>query len=127
MGAEADQIKAIAEAQAASTRMAAEATADGLRAIAEAVSEEGGKDAMVQRLADKYVSELCCFTWSNMPMAVATTPEMSFGLSGTITRLLCLAISASSETYLSASRWTIASLPPSSDTASAMARKPSPC
>ena len=26
--------------------------------IAEAVSEEGGKDAMVQRLADKYVSEL---------------------------------------------------------------------
>ena len=56
--AEADQIKAIAEAQAASTRMAAEATADGLRAIAGAVSEEGGKDAMVQRLADKYVSEL---------------------------------------------------------------------
>merc|ERR1739848_966922 len=56
--AEADQIKAIAEAQAASTRMAAEATADGLRAIDEAVSEEGGKDAMVQRLADKYVSEL---------------------------------------------------------------------
>ena len=40
------------------SRMAAEATADGLRAIAEAVSEEGGKDAMVQRLADKYVSEL---------------------------------------------------------------------
>merc|ERR1719482_587454 len=31
---------------------------EGLRAIAEAVSEEGGKDAMVQRLADKYVSEL---------------------------------------------------------------------
>merc|ERR1719364_157071 len=56
--AEADQIKLLAEANAASTRMAAEATADGLRANAEAVSEEGGKDAMVQRLADKYVSEL---------------------------------------------------------------------
>ena len=71
------------------------------------------------------MAEPCCFTWSNMPMAVATTPEMSFGLSGTITKLLCFAISASSETYLSASRCTIASLPPSSLTASAIARKPS--
>ena len=42
----------------AARRWSSFSTADGLRAIAEAVSEEGGKDAMVQRLADKYVSEL---------------------------------------------------------------------
>merc|ERR1712159_553596 len=56
--AEADQIKLMAEANAESTRLAAQATADGLRAIAVAVSEPGGQDAMVQRLAEKYVGEL---------------------------------------------------------------------
>ena len=44
------------------------------------------------------MAEPCCFTWSNMPMAVATTPEMSFGRSGTMTRFDCLAISANSPT-----------------------------
>merc|ERR1719337_850407 len=56
--AEADQIKLIASANAESTRLAAEATADGLRAIASAVAEPGGQDAMVQRLAERYVEEL---------------------------------------------------------------------
>merc|ERR1719335_545840 len=56
--AEADQIKLIAQANAESTRLAAQATADGLRAIASAVAEPGGQEAMVQRLAEKYVSEL---------------------------------------------------------------------
>merc|ERR1719484_140539 len=56
--AEAEKIKAIAEANATSTRLAAEATADGLRSIAAAVSAEGGQEAMVQRLAERYVGEL---------------------------------------------------------------------
>lgn len=56
--ANADSIKLLADAQALSTRMHAEATADGLRAIATAIDTPGGRDAMVQRLAEKYVGEL---------------------------------------------------------------------
>jgi regulator of protease activity HflC (stomatin/prohibitin superfamily) len=56
--AQAEEIKLLAEANAMSTRMAAEATADGLRSIAAAVAEPGGQDAMVQRLAERYVVEL---------------------------------------------------------------------
>lgn len=56
--AQAEEIKLLAEANAMSTRMAAEATADGLRSIAAAVAEPGGQDAMVQRLAERYVEEL---------------------------------------------------------------------
>lgn len=56
--AEAESIRLLAEAHAGSTRMHAEATADGLKAIAAALQSPGGKEAMVQRLAEKYVSEL---------------------------------------------------------------------
>lgn len=56
--AEAESIKLIAEAQAVSTRIHAEATADGLVAVGTAVETPGGRDAMVQRLAEKYVGEL---------------------------------------------------------------------
>lgn len=56
--AEAESIKFIAEAQAVKTRLHAEATADGLRAIAVAIETPGGRDAMVQRLAEKYIGEL---------------------------------------------------------------------
>merc|ERR1719428_312666 len=60
-----------------------------------------------------------------MPRAVATTAERSFGRSGTIIMFELLAISASSPTYFSARRCTIASWPPGSATAAAMARSPS--
>merc|ERR1719231_325670 len=56
--AEAESIKLLAEAQAVKTRIHAEATADGLRAIGTALDAPGGRDAMVQRLAEKYVGEL---------------------------------------------------------------------
>ncbi len=56
--AEALSIKLIAEANATSTRIHAEATADGLRSVGAAVTGEGGRDAMVQRLAERYVGEL---------------------------------------------------------------------
>ncbi len=56
--AEALSIKLIADANATSTRIHAEATADGLRAVGAAVTGEGGRDAMVQRLAERYVGEL---------------------------------------------------------------------
>ena len=40
------------------TRLAAAASADGLRAIAAAVSEPGGKEAITQRLAEAYIKEI---------------------------------------------------------------------
>lgn len=80
--AEADMIKAIAEAQAAATRLAAEATADGLRSISAAVSEPGGQDAMVQRLAEKYVSELAEMAKASNMVIVPDRPN---DLAGVVT------------------------------------------
>jgi len=73
--ANADEITLLAEANAASTRLAAQATADGLRAIAAAVAEPGGHDAMVQRLAEKYVGELAEMAKSSNMMIVPDRPN----------------------------------------------------
>ena len=56
--AQAESIRLIAEAEAVSTRIHAEATAAGLVAVSSALEGPGGRDAMVQRLAEKYVGEL---------------------------------------------------------------------
>jgi regulator of protease activity HflC (stomatin/prohibitin superfamily) len=56
--AEADQIKVLAAADAVRTRLAAEAAADGIRSIAKAIQEEGGKDAVVQRLGELYINAI---------------------------------------------------------------------
>lgn len=79
--AEAEKIKAIAEANATSTRLAAEATADGLRSIAAAVSAEGGQEAMVQRLAERYVGELAEMA-KNSNMVIV--PDRPNDLSGVV-------------------------------------------
>ena len=81
--AQAEEIKLVAEAQAASTRMAAEATADGLRLIASAVSEPGGQDAMVQRLAEKYVQELSDMAKSSNMVIVPDRPNDIAGVVAT--------------------------------------------
>merc|ERR1719271_79947 len=73
--ASADQIKYLAEANAESTRLAAQATADGLRAIASAVAQPGGHEAMVQRLAEKYVSELAEMAKHSNVMIVPDRPN----------------------------------------------------
>ena len=73
--AKADEIKLIAQAQAESTRLAALATADGLKAVAEAVAEPGGHDAMVQRLAEKYVGELAEMAKHSNMMIVPDRPN----------------------------------------------------
>ena len=72
--AEAESIKLIAEAQAVSTRTHAEATADGLRAVGTAVDTPGGRDAMVQRLAEKYVGELAEMAKQATRLAPPTAP-----------------------------------------------------
>merc|ERR1719421_2252915 len=56
--ADAEQIRLLAEAQAGATRAHAEATADGLRAVALAAGSPGGREAITQQLAEKYVGEL---------------------------------------------------------------------
>lgn len=81
--AQAEEIRLLAEAHAVSTRMAAEATADGLRAIAAAVSEPGGQDAMVQRLAERYVSELAEMAKSSNMVIVPDKPNDLAGVVAT--------------------------------------------
>merc|ERR1719482_650130 len=73
--AEAQKIKLIADANAESTRLAAQATADGLKAIADAVAQPGGHDAMVQRLAEKYVGELAEMAKNSNMMIVPDRPN----------------------------------------------------
>jgi regulator of protease activity HflC (stomatin/prohibitin superfamily) len=73
--AQADEITLLAEANAASTRLAAQATADGLKAIAAAMAEPGGHDAMVQRLAEKYVGELAEMAKHSNMMIVPDRPN----------------------------------------------------
>ena len=63
--------------------MAAEATADGLRLIASAVSEPGGQDAMVQRLAEKYVQELSDMAKSSNMVIVPDRPNDLSGVLAT--------------------------------------------
>jgi regulator of protease activity HflC (stomatin/prohibitin superfamily) len=56
---EAQKLKQIneAEGKAGEIRLIAEATAQGLRAIASAIQEEGGLDAVNLRVAEQYVKE----------------------------------------------------------------------
>jgi len=73
--AQATTIRLLAEADAERTRLQAAATADGLRAVAEATSGPGGKDAMVQRLAENYVHELAEMAKHSKVMIVPDKPN----------------------------------------------------
>lgn len=73
--AQATTIRLIAEAEAERTRVQAMATADGLRAVAEAAAVPGGKDAMVQRIAEKYVEELAEMAKHSKVMIVPDKPN----------------------------------------------------
>jgi len=81
--AEAESIKMIAEAQAVSTRIHAEATADGLRAVAQAVDVPGGRDAISQRLAEKYVGELAAMAKEANLVIVPDKPNDISGVMAT--------------------------------------------
>jgi len=81
--AEAESIKLLAEARALSTRLAAEATADGLKAVALAVTQDGGKDAMVQQLAQKYVGELAEMAKASNMVIVPDKPNDLSGVVAT--------------------------------------------
>jgi len=81
--AEADMIRVVAEAHADSTRVAAVATADSLRSIAAAVGEPHGHDAMLQRLAEKYVSELADMAKHSQMVIVPDKPNDISGVLAT--------------------------------------------
>jgi regulator of protease activity HflC (stomatin/prohibitin superfamily) len=81
--AQAEQIRMLAEAQAESTRLSAAATADGLRAVAAAIGEPGGPDAVVQRLAERYVSELAEMAKSSNMIIVPDKPNDIAGVVAT--------------------------------------------
>ena len=81
--AQANTIKMLAEANAEATRLAAAATADGLRAIGAAVAEPGGHDAMVQRLAEKYVAELAEMAKHSKMVIVPDSPNNLSGVVAT--------------------------------------------
>ena len=81
--AEAESIRLLAEANAVSTRVSAEATADGLRALAAAIATEGGKEAMVQQLAQKYVAELADMAKSSNMVIVPDKPNDLAGVIAT--------------------------------------------
>merc|ERR1712232_183565 len=83
--AQAATIRMIAEAEAERTRMASHATADGLRAVAEATEAPGGRDAVVQRLAEKYVEELAEMAKNSKMLIVPDRPN---DLAGVLTTAL---------------------------------------
>lgn len=72
---QATAVRLMAEAHAEQIRLEAAATAEGLGAVAGAVSAPGGKDAMVQRLAEKYVHELAEMAKHSKVMIVPDRPN----------------------------------------------------
>merc|ERR1719171_3470004 len=81
--AQAESLELIAKAQAESTRMHAAATADGIRAVAEALGSPGGQQAMVQRLAEKYVGELSEMAKNSQLVIVPDKPNDISGVLAT--------------------------------------------
>jgi len=81
--AEAESVKLLAQAEAERTRMHAAATADGLRQVAEALNTEGGQEAMVQRLAERYVGELAEMAKNSQMVIVPDRPNDVSGVLAT--------------------------------------------
>lgn len=73
--AEATRIRLLAEANALSTKLRAEATAEALSRIGEVIRQPGGRDAMVQQIAEKYVGELAEMAKHSKMMIVPDRPN----------------------------------------------------
>lgn len=81
--AEAALIRTLADAQAESTRLTAAANADALRMVAAAVGEPGGRDAVAQRLAEQYVSQLADMAKNSNMIIVPDKPNDITGVVAT--------------------------------------------
>lgn len=83
--AEAESIRVMAEAHAQRTRLHAHATAEGLAAVAAVVNEPGGREAVAQTLAEKYVGEIAEMAKSSNMIIV---PDKPTDLTGVVTTAL---------------------------------------
>lgn len=83
---EAQKLKQIneAEGKAAEILLIAEATAQGLRAIASAIQEEGGLDAVNLRVAEQYVKEFGQLAKTNNTLIIPSNLGDVGGMVGTI-------------------------------------------
>lgn len=83
--AEADKYAEILRGQglAESCRLHANATADGLRSVATAIEQPGGQSAMVQKLAEQYVSEMPEMAKNSKMMIVPSNPTDVSGVVAT--------------------------------------------
>jgi len=81
--AEAESVTLLAQAEAERTRLHASATADGLRQVALALESDGGQQAMVQRLAERYVSELAEMAKNSQMVIVPDRPNDLSGVLAT--------------------------------------------
>ena len=83
---EAQKLKQIneAEGKAAEIMLIAEATAQGLRAIASAIQEEGGLDAVNLRVAEQYVKEFGQLARTNNTLIIPSNLGDVGGMVGTI-------------------------------------------
>ena len=83
---EAQKLKQIneAEGKAAEIMLIAEATAQGLRAIASAIQEEGGLDAVNLRVAEQYVKEFGQLAKTNNTLIIPSNLGDVGGMVGTI-------------------------------------------
>jgi len=87
--AEADKNSEIlrGEGMAQRTRLHADATAEGLEAVGLVIEQPGGKEAMVQRLAEQYVTELPNMAKSSKMMIV---PDKATDVSGVVATALSM-------------------------------------
>ena len=76
-----------AEGDKASMQLRAEGEADGIRAIASAIAAQGGTDAMTQRIAEQYVSNLGKMAQSSNMIIVPDRPN---DLAGVVTTALSI-------------------------------------
>lgn len=83
---EAQKLKQIneAEGKAAEIKLIAEATAQGLRAIASAIQEDGGLDAVNLRVAEQYVKEFGQLAKTNNTLIIPSNLGDVGGMVGTI-------------------------------------------
>merc|ERR1712100_433220 len=74
--AESDKLAEILQGEGAAerTRMHAQATSEGLEAVGKVIEQPGGKQAMVQRLAEQYVTELPEMAKASKMMIVPNQP-----------------------------------------------------
>merc|ERR1712224_591889 len=88
MGAEAARCKIEAKGVGEAEVIQAQAHADGIRAVSEAIQAQGGKDAMGQRIAEMYISQMSEMAKHSKMMIV---PEAPTDVSGVITSAFGLA------------------------------------